>query len=403
MIMKQRAAWKGLLRPKWKRSRGIESPRGLENIPAELVWEVARYLDTEDRAALALVSKTMLERLGKNELLPPRPFKFSFLRRLERDGVCPDAILCPCCVKFHSPLLSLDESGRHRGSATPEEVRKLQRVEQAHSNATSPNLPAHLHFNMVAAVMRSHRHGWPTYSPRTLATAVRQRLPDHPARMTTFTRCYVVQGRLILGEQRLVLPLVEGGNQGGGGGGEARLAATARLGGFMDGFYHAGIICAHLSWRKRYAGLFHLDTGDTERWRVASRNHVCAWTHAQPCRRALGPTRACRAWDMRATKVQGCPLCQTDFAWAAVDLPDGRGRVLALGVWKDLGAGETLRDPRWRSHLQRGECLGPAKGVSKRRDDELGAIYRALTREFGWAERRYRPDLDARCLGGFDD
>ena len=232
---------KRLLRPRRERVLDTGAPPtpeepawSLENIPVEMVREIVGHLDRwVDKAALALVSKTLLYRLGKAAFQPdtPRkpdtPCKNHLLMRLERDGVYPEAIHCYSCHGFHSPFLSLPSACRHHGSTPVKSSDRLSQIntsDMANELMISPNLPENLHFNMVNAVMRCHRHNWKTYTPLMLATAEHWRDPDGPARMTIFTRCYVVRGRLILGQQRLILPAS---------GTQDRAAAVSGLGGLL--------------------------------------------------------------------------------------------------------------------------------------------------------------------------
>jgi len=154
-------------------------------------------------------------------------------------------------------------------------------------------------------------------------------------------------------------------------------------------------ICAHRTWLEEYPFLFpekDPEADDPGRAQTTTRNTHCAWTHKQPCRGPGVFRRACHTEDLRAGAVGGCAACYTDFAYAMLDLPRGGGRVVALATWKDLGAGESLADTYWQSHLPR-----KRKGAG-RAPEALGSIYGAVAREVGWKTGSYRPVVDEVCF-----
>ncbi|KAH9229184.1 hypothetical protein K456DRAFT_756838 [Colletotrichum gloeosporioides 23] len=94
----------------------------IEIIPAELILLVAKDLTLKDLAMLALTSRMMLFKVGRQCIIDFNSSmnteeRLHFLRQLEREVPCMRNVLCCRCKVFHPPESSeppkyLEESGR---------------------------------------------------------------------------------------------------------------------------------------------------------------------------------------------------------------------------------------------------------------------------------------------------
>ncbi|KAF6809419.1 hypothetical protein CSOJ01_06897 [Colletotrichum sojae] len=138
--------------------------------PAEIISVVASHLALEDSAALALTSKAMLFKVGRQsfvELNRCAASRFKLLLHLEKEIYDMREILCHTCQVFHPPTSSNLEEGN--GGIRPCARRSLS---QQDWSTSSPYLPTTVHFNMVKAVMRSYRCGLNLYDTRLLPSNV---------------------------------------------------------------------------------------------------------------------------------------------------------------------------------------------------------------------------------------
>ncbi|KND88253.1 hypothetical protein TOPH_07053 [Tolypocladium ophioglossoides CBS 100239] len=295
----------------------------LERLAAELVLEIAAHMSPADQASLALVSRTGLRKLGRASLQLQGASRLDFLVRLERDGARPADALCPQCRVLHPPHLSLPPAWYSDYGAA---IRPCAQSSSAGSAAllkksqiASAFLPLQLHFNMVAGVMRCHRHGWSTYSAETLSSSSRYKYFDksrYPKLVST-TQCRIVNGHLVAKTEKLIF-LCKG---------SAGLQdAASKVVQLLEREWALRHCCGHQRWAQRYYSTL-----------LSCRDRI--WS-SRPISEALSFLHLDRH------RVKGCGLCYTDCALSAYDLPDDRGRVITLTTWKDLGSGYSINDRR---------------------------------------------------------
>ncbi|KJZ75828.1 hypothetical protein HIM_04652 [Hirsutella minnesotensis 3608] len=317
-----------------------DGPR-LEMLPAEVLVIIAYNVAPVDRACLALSCRTTLWKVGHAALRLGKQSQFELLHRLERNGASKGHILCPGCKVFHPPSLSRVVSAWsfENGIGTRpcwEDYYNAAGAMTIGSQRTmkylSTNLPYHVHFNIVSAIMRSHRHGWDVHTTNVLkASHRRQGTSGYPKLYQRFS-CKIIAGRLVLKSEKLILPCKGYHNI------KDRTNIT-KYAEFLNS-WPLNRCCNHRYWRTGYCSIF------------------------SPCLRILRTICIrCQAWDSSASntleisqrtqymsRIYGCAYCYTDYALALLDLPDEAGQVIVMTTWKDLGYGQSLDDPRWRSH-----------------------------------------------------
>jgi hypothetical protein len=295
----------------------------LETIPVEIFQCIAADLSAIDRASLAIVSRSLLAKLGKATLQLQRQSRLELLVRLERDGVCISYILCPECKVFHRPHQALWHVALRTYRKKPRGMRPCAIAgfaeDEARCRTRSVFLPPEIHFNMVAAVMRSHRHKSGRYNTQSLSSTRHYSKVGYP-KINCDTKCAIVDGRLIVKTETRFLPCK---------GMDGVLDAAANVWEYLD-MWGLQNCCPHWNW---------------DRW-LGKETYIAGriWT--------------CGIWCLkngscvvdRIFGVGGCRCCYTDFSFGVADLPDNQGRVLVLTSWKDVGKGEDIEDRKWKSH-----------------------------------------------------
>lgn len=127
----------------------------------QIILKICQHLSKVGRASLALSSRQLLSSLGRDVLRLSASDKFLLLQRLERDGDLIRMVLCPECRYFHLPRFNPGQEPRG-----PERDRACLTDETERMIAFRPLLP--LRFDMVAAILRSHRHKNDIYSPQLI-------------------------------------------------------------------------------------------------------------------------------------------------------------------------------------------------------------------------------------------
>lgn len=133
----------------------------IEKLPPELLLQINKSLESYARAALALTSRTMLAEISPHCLRLSGKDLYNLLALVEKQGIYPDDILWPTCVKFHSSISptahalracgkDIFKPGWTRGSAElPNQPRLAPSIIKLRCVVTIP-------FNLASAVMRSH-------------------------------------------------------------------------------------------------------------------------------------------------------------------------------------------------------------------------------------------------------
>ncbi|KAH6997472.1 hypothetical protein EDB80DRAFT_688816 [Ilyonectria destructans] len=132
-----------------------------------LVSQTCRHLSDVDRAALVLSCRQALSTIGRGALRLHAGDKFLLLQRLESDGYQMEKgeILCPVCQYSHLPRFRPgEEPSRFEGQRACLS-RGTERMQAIGYGEMAP-----LRFDMVAAILRSHRHKSSFYRPSMLYT-----------------------------------------------------------------------------------------------------------------------------------------------------------------------------------------------------------------------------------------
>lgn len=345
---------------------------GLKGLPTKVLSLIAAYTSPIDQASLALVSRTELHKLGRASLQLQGKARLSLLTRLERDGVRPADVLCPQCQVFHAPDLSLPlgwyfENGTAFRPCAQFHTRAASSQTLPKGHIISAFLPLRLHFNMIAGVMRCHRHGWSTHPVETLSSTSRYDYSVHSRYPKVFstTRCKIVNGRLLAKTEKLIYLCKNLA--------DLRNAFTkVRLLFKRDWALHH--VCGHFVWTESYPR--NLKSPNGRIWRNSPISEESP---------SLRPG---------LHRVVGCAWCYTDCALSAYDLPNNGGRVISLTTWKDLGYGRSIKDSRWRSHLH---PVGPISTVTRVVNvSELGLVAEAFeAASTGKPADPYHPSIDA--------
>lgn len=189
----------------------------MDSLPTEMMLDIASYLPPETQAALALSNRKALQKLGSASLNLSGQSKHRQLLLLAKDGLYPDDIPCPFCLRFHS---SHDISNPW-GNQYPKE-RRLTGPRDcqgyfegvmmssigpapgmsalATKEATSSFLGPHVHFNTVAALMRSHRLGLTNEMSSTRETTL-----AGISKICRYEDFRIVNGHLLLKTEMLLL------------------------------------------------------------------------------------------------------------------------------------------------------------------------------------------------------
>lgn len=341
-------SWFSIDRWRYKKVKDLEWPSPfphsqspLETLPSELFFHMAAHLNPTDRAALALGSRTMLHLLGREVLTLQGNERFSLLCRLERDGVNKADILCLGCHVFHPPRLSLSTS-RYLDCTQTHDVRTW----------ASFNLPAQFHFNFLAAVMRSHRHGWTAYTTDTLASSYRlfeqsspvyKSLPVYTKHDTSlypqfdsYTICKIIHGHLIVKTETSMMPCKDFE-------GLVDTLCIPKLLEFLQESWLRKCCCAHITWTDYYDYVFDEKAASRQGLQKLYRR-IWPIPHTRSRRLSFGDD---------SSRVHSCMRCYTDFTFCITDLllNNTFRRVFILTTWKDLGSANSLDDPTWRTHI----------------------------------------------------
>lgn len=370
------AIWK-LLRDKRAGNRTCSTstsvPRvRLEHVPTEIILHLATFLRPEEKAVLALTSKTMLRKLdpdGQVFRLPTPEARYNLLLHLSRDGACLPRILCQWCRLFHDPRPSPGWSAARQvgtlgGRACEQYTTRKDQVEG------SVFLPWRLHYNLVMAVMFCRRQGFDTSQhmeylnqlgkEELLVTEQGHKLMTRHRFRINGECLYLKTEKLIwLGKRQTDLAIVEsisevsrmmegeGANTGSG------TTTTNNTNSPASAAWKRNHICRHLNWVTQFPQVFALPINYPGQ---------------------LGPGRRLDIWklpstdEQNLTKYNKCICCSTDYCMRFIRMPDTIGgvqgppvEICVLTTWKTLGTGLTVNENRWNGHM-----FGDASVVPRR-------------------------------------
>lgn len=324
-----------------------------ESISNELLIMVATLLSPLDRASLAFTSRHTHALLQNALSLNPHSDRYNFLSRLENSGIWPEEILCAGCKKFHLP--------RKRRQWTQKEgsrdcIRNGSMFLLGYLE--TPYLQYQVHFDLVAAIMRSHRHNSGVYSVNLLAS--HQVHANERVKIVSTTSARVHQGQLLLKTETFVFC---------GKAAEAlwNIALARKMLSSIESLWQ---VCQHLNWdqpwRFVFYPFFHFlheskgvpqyreDTGTfVSRYdQNMSALHKCLWTHPSNCWiRCQAASRVETSLDM----PWSCKGCTTDYKVSVGYLEregmSSLGKYVVFTSWKNLGEGHDVTDKRWLGHM----------------------------------------------------
>lgn len=326
----------------------------LQNLPTELILDIGDYLSHGDKVCLALTSQWGRWIFG---VIPHSNTvsKIELLSQLEERAMWTSEILCRVCKKFHEPQRGLELTSHERTRACNNpDLCWFQRW------SFSEYLPCHFHFELLAAVGRSHRLRLePPVYPPSLLNSVEHFLRDDGQLgcVVEHSVHFSSEGNVILKTEKIVrpgfyLPLT--------------MEKTRALKEAFDEQPYIGDICSHAQWSEIYPFIFDKELGylcwNDEQWSFGPRKRhslrpmsalrKCLWTHKEDC------TSYCKAqkrlWYSLEGRMFSCGACATDSTMNTIrmkTLPD-EANFLVLTSWKDLGQCKDKLETQWQQHLE---------------------------------------------------
>jgi hypothetical protein len=343
----------------------------LQSLPTELLIKVATLLAPIDRASLAFTSSWLHSIFG-NALKLNQLDRWTFLRRLEDNNMWPSEVLCEICQKFHEP--------RKSRRFTPKEGQRacigngslaLQRM------VMSPYLSREIHFDVMAAISRSHHFtpdlplpGEPSvqfvapYANDENELVIRLQQSVH----------FSAEGHVLIKSQRVLFP-----GRNAGRGTHKVLEGTGILHRFLSETYELGTICGHAKWADLYPFISSPDK-DFEwprgQWSFRHSSlqdfdlpgeelQECLWTHKGDC--WVNCQARARLDSALEGRVWSCGGCSTDYAVNIIRSENSCANFIVMTSWKDLGTCLRRDDPLWKEHMNFGVHAG-------HRREEVGNI-----------------------------
>lgn len=303
----------------------------INNLPVELVQEIASYLTPASRAALALGCKGFLKTLGSDVVRVVDNDRIELLIILEKGGEFPNQILCQQCRRFHLPRPPMDLAP----------MRPWQLGLSARHDART----------VVAAIIRAQRLGSGLGSLSSLKKQVSYHLKERK-QVRRRTCAKVVEGRLLYRTEVLITSTEKTGQH----------AITLDT---LSMIQRREAMCPHTSWSggtsssnlARPLPMHQYQTYETEDAENAAKElfaqkcnlHQCLWKHPEGCE-CHGDSR------QGVSALQGCVHCFTDYKVELKSFPSGGVRAVLLTCWRDLGSA-SMGDIAW-------DLLTPANGLS---------------------------------------
>ncbi|KAH7141638.1 hypothetical protein EDB81DRAFT_760497 [Dactylonectria macrodidyma] len=296
-----------------------------------LVSQTCWHLSDVDRAALALSCRRALSTVGRGVLRLHAEDKFLLLQRLERDGYLMEEgeMLCPVCQYFHLPLdLARFSPGEEPSHFEGQRACLSRRTERMQAMGYGDMAP--LRFDMVAAILRSHRHKSSFYRPRMLFTIQSYSTGSEvTGKIVVRVLARVVHDQLIVEsnirlcqrDPNVLVPLLKE---------------------FLENNHQLMHICEHHEWQ-HVLGEHEPDADLDVRTRFA---HDCALRKENETRRGIASPND---GTTRRNKGTLCDDCCTAFI---ISCCHALGRVfrISLTTWKNYGYGRDMDDPMWLSH-----------------------------------------------------
>ncbi|KAH6988206.1 hypothetical protein BKA56DRAFT_612928 [Ilyonectria sp. MPI-CAGE-AT-0026] len=311
-------------------ARNLDASTNLDTIhrllKPQIILNICQHLSKVGRASLALSSRQLLSSLGPDVLRLSESYKFLLLQRLERDGYLIQMVLCPVCRYFHLPRFNPGQEPRG-----PERDRACLTDETERMTALRPLLP--LRFDMVAAILRSHRHKNEIYSPELICFD-KEYATNSTAQIKVKICARVIGRQLIVKSELCLMPGVRRGD------------SCVMVPTIVEALKHHNLMasCQHYTWDilPHVFGEFEPNADLETRF-----HHNCLWNHGARCND--------RPWSSDYTRHVNrghrvpCRFCCTLSNASCCDLSDGSSMVV-LTTWKNYGYGLDIDDPIWVSH-----------------------------------------------------
>ncbi|KAL6863139.1 hypothetical protein ACO1O0_003383 [Amphichorda felina] len=383
-----------------RRKEGDYGVPSLPGLPPSILHTIMDQLPTESQAMMQLINRRLKKKfegrhVDRKKMEPRSLTKRNILALLERDSPYPHCILCPWCCQFHRPERSrlLEAHSEDSQFIRPCSVRIQPSLEimSPYFEGASHFLPPKVHFNMVAAIMNSHRTRTvriPVYTPNILASTLN--LPsERGIQIQVHHKLQIVGGSLLLKTEAVIYKphhILTCGD----------VPEAVCLGGLFRKHRRHLRACQHTEYTpglKQYllcphggCGIdceekchHHTDVDRTKDGYHAEGCHKSIWEIDSPC-----------GWSSVSPggKVFACPCCFTDMA---VDIRDvyrensgasSPSRAVIFTTWKDLGKGQDVKDPKWQSHLNTSDR--PSGAVRGQEPTVYQAYNSVRTLAFAW-------------------
>lgn len=264
---------------------------------------------------------------------------------------------------------------------------------------TSSHLPSEVHFHALLSFLRSDRQH--SRADGKLEQYGSQHLVNHTTyhdqqgktRIWNIETCRAVNGQFLLKTEIVLLASEEK---------HGILKGVPELLELLLQNESLGLCCAHIDWKTLHPYIFLFDDStETEVREPKSLDyhrlwtHHCFWTHGT-CPVAwtgmMYYIKECRydSWKADIARPSGCRHCATDISITKYHNDDG-SMHLALTSWKNLGGGQDVEDPCWKSHLEVGRN---ESRTIRPRACKIGSIWKAFEAAHKDPTLRegYRPD-----------
>lgn len=324
--------------------RRKQRPRGLRDLPLELILGIVEFLPPESAAALSL-SCQYLYMILKNKYLgslqaTSRGDWYLFLKLLEKE--LPDYIACFYCRILHS-INSSEEATRYIPAERPHGGSQYPAIHW-HNERCDDFISWHFSEPVFRIAMKRHRQNRDSQAFLDLLSPKELRLFNPSIIQWHCSLARIHNNRMFMRHQTIFVP------------------APNLIGTELDNFAMLPTpICPHLAIRQV---------------------HGC---ESLGCFSVVHPYQLVVLLDipnMGEEKVvfARCHFCLTEFQ---VDYKVIHGEHMAMfcTIWRDLGGGESYLDPQWKRHIESIEFVGGERTILTEIDFRLGSIRSTFEQE----------------------
>ncbi|KAM0196055.1 hypothetical protein ACHAPI_006073 [Fusarium lateritium] len=366
-----------------------------QTLPIELVFDIRDLLPQADKVCLALTSKwgrwicggiPRSDPFGKKELLS----------QLDDRAMWTSEIYCRICQRFHEPQKGLEPTSDEQGRPCTKPG-----VCWFMNKSWSENLPWYVHFDLLAAVARSHRLRLePPVYPPSLLNSVESSYRDDGSLGSVIKHSvhFSSKGNVILKTEKIIRPGIYM---------PLTMDKTRALKEVLDAEPSMGNICVHGLWSEVFPFLFDKDGGylcwNDKQWSWMPRawNELtpmdalreCVWTHKGDCpsdclvQRRLRLSLEGRVWS--------CAACATDSAINTVRMPSlpDEANFLVFTSWKDLGQCKDRLELEWQEHIEDVYGRDGRRRVLGEVAEEVEEVVKMETSDSWYNPMYYYPDV----------